>query len=731
MRKSSTLNGPIRNGLCFILLLAAQFSGCGGGGGGATTPGVQTFQMGGAMQGVALDLIPRVSTLAGAAVGSDGAGLASRFGQPGAIASDGANLYVADSNIHKIRKIVIATGVVTTLAGTGAVGAADGAGASATFNYPSGIATDGTNLYVSDTVNQKIRKIVIATGVVSSMTGVADTAASGGAADGAGSGASFNYPRGITTDGTSLFVADSGNSKIRQIDIASGAVSSLTGSANTMEASGAKDGAVASATFSSLEGITYHGGSLYVADSGNHKIRKIVLGTSQVGSVTGLTDTANLAGAKDGGATVAKFYYPTGIATDGTNLFVADKNNNKIRVVAIVSGSASSLTGTTDTTDLAGMADGSGAAATFFEPQGIVCVGSKLYVADTSNSIIRSVALATGEVVTIAGNAFPVADGTGGAATFSSPSGITTDGANLYVIDVMHHNIRKIVIATGVVTTLAGTGSPGAADGAGPSASFNFPAAITTDGTNLYVTDSSNNKIRKIVIATGMVSSLTGTADTAAGPGATDGGGATALFDGPTGITTDGTNLYVADTANRKIRKVVISSGAVSSLTGVAHTPGAYGAKDGVGTSATFNLPQGITTDGKMLYVADTFNNKIRTVDIVSGMVGSLTGVADTKTTAGAADGEGVSASFDRPYAVTSDGTNLYVADTANHKVRKIVIGTGVVSSLNGAANATGPAGSADGAAADARFSGPAGITSNGSRIFVTDSDNRTIRAIQ
>ena len=148
-----------------------------------------------------------------------------------------------------------------------------------------------------------------------------------------------------------------------------------------------------------------------------------------------------------------------------------------------------------------------------------------------------------------------------------------------------------------------------------PSSVHTFPfvfAQITTDGTNLYVTDMRNNKIRQIVIATGVVSSLTGTLSAAMGTGAADGAGASATFNYPYGITTDGTKLYVADNNNSSIRQIVITTGAVTTLAGSLTS--ATGAADATGTTATFNYPCGITTDGSSLYVADRNNSTIRKI---------------------------------------------------------------------------------------------------------------------
>jgi len=198
-----------------------------------------------------------------------------------------------------------------------------------------------------------------------------------------------------------------------------------------------------------------------------------------------------------------------------------------------------------------------------------------------------------GTVSTFAGSVQGSSDVTGTAARFYGPHGITTDGTNLYVTDSFNFTVRKVVIATGAVTTLAGSaGSLGSVDGIGTAARFFQPRGITTDGTNLYVVDSFNHTIRKIEIMTGAVTTLAGSAGS---PGSADGTGAAARFRMPDGITTDGANLYVADRVNNTIRKIVIETGAVTTLAG---SPGSSGTADGQGTTARFNGPQGITTDG-------------------------------------------------------------------------------------------------------------------------------------
>lgn len=335
-----------------------------------------------------------------------------------------------------------------------------------------------------------------------------------------------------------------------------------------------------------------------------------------------------------------------------------------------VQGKPLSLTGVvttwTGTSGTFGSADGIGASASFQGPNEITTDGANLYVTDTSNSTIRKIVIATGAVTTLAGTAgtWGSSDGTGGTASFMFPCGITTDGTNLYVADTNYHTIRKIVLASGVVTTIAGTpGVFGSSDGSGAVAKFNWPKSITTDGTDLYVADTGNSTIRKISISSGVVTTLAGTAGFY---GSTDGIGPAARFGRPYGITTDSSNLYVTDSNNNTIRKIEISTRAVTTLAG---TTGVIGAFDGIGTAATFNWPNGITTDGTNLYVADTNNSIIRKIKISSGAVTTLAGTAGNF---GSADGTGATASFNRPIGIITNGISLYVSDTSNNSIRKL-----------------------------------------------------------
>lgn len=689
----------------FLLLVACS-------GSSSSSPGTDDNSpapavMGGAVQ-TPLSLSQVVSTFSGPKPGFDGTGLEAVFNWPYAVTTDGTNLYVADSGNHTIRKIVIATRAVTTLAGVaGMTGSTDGIGPAARFNYPLGITSDGTNLFVSDSNNDTIRKIEIATGMVTTLCG---SPGKFGSVDGVGSAARFDAPTGIATDGTNLYVTDFVNSTIRKVVIATGAVTTIAGSAGNP---GSDDGTGETARFQNPDGIVTDGINLFVTDTDNSTIRKVVIAT---GAVTTIAGSAGNTGHEDGAGETARFYRPKGITLNGTILYVADQSNQTIRKIDMATAVVTTLCGSAGSW---GKADGIGTAAKFDGPAGITTDGTNLYIADTGNGSIRKVVIATKSVTTYAGNPSEgFTDGRGAEARFYGPLGITTDGTRLFVADAWNNAIRMINISTGAVTTLAGNGSMGALDGTGISASFDFPHGITTEGKNLYVTDQDNHTIRKVVISTGVVTTLAGSPGI---EGSTDGTGTAARFNRPGGITTDGTNLYATDLYNATIRKIVIATGVVTTLAG---NTGFRGWNDGTGSAASFWAPSGITTDGTNLYITDDGNHLIRKVVIATGVV---TTIAGTRGVRGSTDGTGKAALFSTPRGITSDGTNLYICDYGN-TIRQMAIATGVVTTISGSAS---NAGFADGMGSEARFNTPEGITTDGLSLYVADRENNSIRKIR
>jgi sugar lactone lactonase YvrE len=309
-------------------------------------------------------------------------------------------------------------------------------------------------------------------------------------------------------------------------------------------------------------------------------------------------------GASDGSKEQASFNIPVGVAINSEGfLFVADEQNNAIRYIS-PQGTVTTIAGN-GKVGFSNTAD----SVTFNEPSGVAVDNSgDVFVADRGNSAIRLITT-TGTVVTFAGNgAAGFANGTGTSAMFSNPAGVAVDGAgNVYVADVGNNAIRKIVAKSALVSTFAGTGVRGSADGAATAATFNQPAALAVDAVgNVYVADTYNNKIRKIT-PQGLVSTFAGSGS----PGSANGAGAAASFNQPTGIAIDASgNIYVADTNNNLIREIT-ATGTVTTLAGT----GSAGGANGTLTASTFNAPSGLAVDSYgRIFVADTGNSLIRLI---------------------------------------------------------------------------------------------------------------------
>jgi sugar lactone lactonase YvrE len=313
-------------------------------------------------------------------------------------------------------------------------------------------------------------------------------------------------------------------------------------------------------------------------------------------------------GSTDGPGSTAQFNGPADVAVDSSgNVYVADAYNDTIRKVT-PAGTVSTVAGSAGTS---GSADGTGTAARFNHPAGVVVdTAGNIFVADTDNNTIRKISSA-GTVMTFAGRAGESghADGIGTAAQFHGPSGLAVDAAgNLWVADTLNHTLRKIT-AAGVVSTFAGiAGAAGSIDGAGTAARFYGAQGLALDGgDNLFVADTNNQTIRKTVLSTGVVTTVAGVSGAA---GSVDAPGTMARFDFPSALTIDGAgNLYVADTNNSTVRKIT-PSGVVSTIAGKA---GVSGTVDGVGDDVRFNHPTGIAVDGfGSIYVADTDSHTVR-----------------------------------------------------------------------------------------------------------------------
>jgi len=611
-----------------------------------------------------------VSHLVGTTQGGgyvDGTGTAAKFFAPEDIASDGTNLYICDTGNHTIRKIVISTGEVTTIAGKpGYKGSTDGIGSEARFYSPSGLTTDGTNLYIADTLNSTIRKIVIASGEVTTIAGLHQ---SQGSSDGIGSTARFFRPEGITTDGTNLYIADTLNNTIRKIVIASVEVTTIAGVSGS---SGSTDGIGSDARFYSPSGLTTDGTNLYIIDYENDAIRKIVIDTAEVSTITDSDMIPN-----------RRF---SGISINGDNLYISSIQYRSIYKLSIVDKSLTTIAGS----------------SSFIEPSGVVLCGTSLYVCDRESHTIRKIDLNDNNVTTFSGSyarsEFNIDQNYEELHLY--PRGVTLLGTDLYIAN--GNTIKKVDILTGVITNVAGNDEYGSSsDGTGQFASFGEAKRITNDGVNLYVCDEYYNTIRKVVIETAEVTTIAGEAGVT---GSTDGIGKNARFSGLSGITTDGVNLYICEGGNKTIRKLVIETGEVTTIAGQV---GLSDSIDGIGNIARFYNPSGITTDGKYLYVADKFNG-IRKIELSNYLVTTITD--DLHYVSG----------------ITYDGNSLYCTDSRYATINRVEISTGQVTTIAGNGS-----GNEDGTGVDARFYIPNDLVTDGKKLYIVDRFNYAIRVIE
>ncbi len=333
------------------------------------------------------------------------------------------------------------------------------------------------------------------------ITTLAGSLGTPGATNDSGTDASFQSPEGIAIGTTGIrYVADTGNHLIRVIN-SGGAVTTLAGGAGV---TGSTDnGTGSNARFNSPSGVVVATGAIFITDTNNHTIRRATTG----GNVTTFAGTAGSSGSTDGTGAAARFNSPRGIGADSSgNLYVADTGNHVIRKIT-TAGVVSTLAGTAGSS---GSADGTGAAARFNAPRGIAVDSSgNVWVADTGNHTIRRITPA-GVVTTFAGTAGSAGstNATGAAARFNAPAGLAIETSGiLHVADTGNHTIRRITTA-GVVTTVAGTaGSTGTTNNTGASARFNSPAGIAVEpaGYNLYTADTNNHGIRRMTAHLGVI----------------------------------------------------------------------------------------------------------------------------------------------------------------------------------------------------------------------------------
>ncbi len=573
------------------------------------------------------------------------------------------NLYIADTGNHRIRK-VDAEGTMTTVEGAGEEGyGGDGRQAiQALLNSPLDVAVDGSgNLYIADTGNHRIRK-VDADGIITTVAGDGEEGY-GGDNDPA-IAAQLNSPVGVAADGAgNLYIADWGNRRIRKID-AMGWITTVAG--NGSDGCCGDDKPAIEAWLGRPWSVAVDGaGNLYSVSRSHQRVR-------WVDAVTGIIDTIAGTGTKgyggDGGpATAAELSDSRGVAVDGAgNLYIADSGNDRIRRV-------DAATKNIDT--VAGGVTGDGGpavAAQLNSPRGVATDGAgNLYIADTLNYRVRKIDIA-GNISTVAGDGTRGFSGDGRQATEAQmdfPYGAAVDGAgNLYIADLINHRVRR-VDAAGNIDTVAGDGEQGYGGDGEPAlqAQLQYPIDVALDGAgNLYIADRDNHRIRR-VDADGIITTVAGSGEQGYDG---DGESATAAqLAHPHGMTVDEAgNLYIADTFNHRIRKVD-ADGIITTVAGSGEE--GYDGDGGPAIEAQLDSPHDVALDGAgNLYIADRDNHRIRWVD-ADGKIDTVAGSGEEGY-----DGDGdpaVGAQLDSPHDVALDGAgNLYIADSGNDRIRRV-----------------------------------------------------------
>jgi DNA-binding beta-propeller fold protein YncE len=553
-----------------------------------------------------------VTTLAGgvASGATNGIGTNSRFSTPYGIsvAPNGIYALVADRNNNLIRRIVLSTVSVSTLAGSLSSGSTNGVGTNSKFSMPSGISISPLTYYalVADTNNHQIRMIDLFTGAVTILAG---SAGSPGTASGFGTAARFNFPMRVSISWDWFaFVADTSNHFIRRIEVSSYSVFSLVGLGGSL---GSANGVGTNVRFNSPLGIDpFPEGSsrILVADTGNNLIRQLDHWTTQTTTLAGV---GVVVGSANGIGTNSQFNSPTSVCIALEVALVADHANFLIRQVVLATVSVSTLAGVAGSF---GATNGIGTNSRFYNPSSVSLSSDASFalIADTSNHLLRHITLSSAAVVTLAGEttSAEVTNGIGTNSHFNSPSGVCVSPDGLYALVIDGSPlIRHVDLSTASVTTLAGS-VPGTSNGIGTNANFAVLGgiSISPDGLIALVTGLTMSQIRQIVISTASVTTL-------AGP---ESGLGYEQFSYPCGISIspDGLFALVADQGNRRIQSVTISTGSVITVAGVSSLSGAV---NGIGTNINFNNPMGVSVspDGSFAIVADTGNHLLRILSIV------------------------------------------------------------------------------------------------------------------
>ncbi len=551
-----------------------------------------------------------------------------------------------------------------------------------------------------------------------------DTVAGRGIGDGrAGPDASVSSPTGVALDlDGAILVADWRHNRIRRIDPVTGVITSLAGTASGgLGNGGPADEAMLKGP---LKVRVAPNGDIFIAELDAHRVRRIAAGTSNVSVVAGEDDISGADG--DGGAaTAAHLAWPADANPDGTGrLLIADLGNNKIRSVS-AGGTITTLAGT----GTAGYS-GDGGFASAAELHNPVCAvpgpAGVIYICDKENHVLRRID-ALGIITTVAGTGSPGSSGDGGpalAAHLFSPTDVVLGDGGIYVTDSGNHRIRFVDLVAGTIETVAGTGvaAYGGENVTATTSPLQGPTGITLGASGEVIFgETGGNRVR--LLDAGLLETIAG--DGVAGFGGDGGSALDATFAEVKGVATDSSgNLYVADDGSRRIRAIDVQSDIVTTIAGNGTD---VPAGDGGPATGAAVLPSDVAIDGTgAALFSDSFHHSIRRVpgtDLISTIAGG-NGPGFSGD-----DGAAVSAQLQHPTGLALDaGGATYVADFSNHRIRRVAL-DGSITTVAGNGTA-GFSGDGDAATA-ASLNSPTDIAFDESgNMFIADMRNHRIRRV-
>jgi len=615
-----------------------------------------------------IDPAGRVFVAAGSGVsgfgGDGGPATSAQMDDPFGIAVDEAgNIYIGDVNNHRIRRVDAVTGIITTFAGNGAVADTGDGGpaASASLGFPIGMAAGPGVLYFSDVFDHVVRRIDLSTGVIRRYAGNGQLGFSGD--NGTAIFASLSYPRGIALNAAGdLYIADSGNQRVRVVPLARPILATVAG--NGVAATTGDGGPATSASLFIPWTVTLDAaGNLFISQEGDSRIRR-------VDGSTGTIDTA--AGAQAFLSTVF------GMTADGSGgILLTDYYNNLIKRLDPGTGIVDVFAGTGESSF-----NGDGIPALNADLFGIRDVALDatrgiLYVADSVGNRVRRIDLGSGVIDTVAGDGRIGFNGDGGPATGTSlysPLGVAVDASgNIFISDTFNQRIRRVDAATGLISTVAGTGVPGFNGDGGPATSslIGNPVGIAVDAAgNLFFAEQSNNRIRRVDATTGKISTVAGSGlQGYPNDGSADTGLATmANLNNPVEVAVDSQGFVHFADYNHVVLKI-LHNGHLARVAG--NREAGFSGDGGPATSARISEAFGLALDGAgNLLLTDTANARVRRVDAASGIITTIAGTGNL--VASGDGGPAIAAGLSAQAVAPTPSGNYYVCDGVNGRVRKV-----------------------------------------------------------